>query len=42
MQTRRERITQRNHVENYSAAFDWENLIVHYQHVYDDLVHGSN
>ncbi|MEJ0031456.1 MAG: glycosyltransferase [Bacteroidota bacterium] len=38
MQTRRERITQRNHVENYSAAFDWENLIVHYQNVYDSLV----
>ncbi|MEI9917301.1 MAG: glycosyltransferase [Bacteroidota bacterium] len=41
-QTRRERITQRNHVENYSAAFDWENLIVHYQNVYDNLVQPGN
>jgi glycogen(starch) synthase len=38
MQTRRERINQRNHVENYSAAFDWENLITHYQKVYDNLI----
>ena len=38
MQSRRERINQRNHVENYSSSFDWENLIIHYQSVYDNLV----
>lgn len=34
-QTRRERITQRNNVENYASAFDWKNLIKHYQQAYD-------
>lgn len=34
VQSRRERIMQRNNVENYSASFDWEKLIVHYQHAY--------
>ena len=32
---RRERIIQRNNAENYSAAFDWKNLIVHYNKVYE-------
>lgn len=34
IQSRRERIMQRNNVENYSASFDWEKLIAHYQHAY--------
>ncbi|MBS1949534.1 MAG: Glycogen [Cytophagales bacterium] len=33
-QTRRERITQRNNVESYSSAFDWSNLIKHYDEAY--------
>jgi glycogen(starch) synthase len=33
-QNLRERIMQRNTVENYSAAFDWQNLIKHYNDVY--------
>lgn len=33
-QDRRGRIMQRNNVENYSAAFDWENLIKHYNEAY--------
>lgn len=33
-QDRRSRIMQRNNVENYSAAFDWENLIKHYEDAY--------
>ncbi len=33
-QSRRDRIMQRNNVENYSAAFDWANLIVHYAEAY--------
>lgn len=33
-QDRRSRIMQRNNVENYSSAFDWENLIKHYEHAY--------
>jgi glycogen(starch) synthase len=32
--TRRERITQRNQVENHSAVFDWQNLITHYIDAY--------
>lgn len=35
MQTRRERISQRNNVENYSSAFDWKNLIKHYKQAYE-------
>jgi glycogen synthase len=35
MQDRRERIQQRNKVENYSAAFDWSNLIKYYERAYD-------
>lgn len=34
MQDRRSRIMQRNNVENYSSAFDWENLISHYEEAY--------
>ncbi len=33
-QDRRSRIMQRNNVENYSSAFDWENLIKHYNEAY--------
>jgi glycogen(starch) synthase len=33
-QTRRERIMQRNNVENNSSIFDWSNLIKHYQEAY--------
>lgn len=33
-QDRRSRITQRNNVESYSSAFDWENLIRHYNEAY--------
>jgi glycogen synthase len=34
IQDRRSRIQQRNQVENYSAAFDWENLIRYYEQAY--------
>jgi glycogen(starch) synthase len=37
-QSRRERILQRNNVESYSAAFDWENLLTHYDDVYKKAV----
>ncbi len=33
-QSRRDRIMQRNNVENYSSSFDWENLIRHYEEAY--------
>src|SRR5688572_17517011 len=33
-QSRRERIMQRNNVENNSSLFDWPNLIKHYQEAY--------
>jgi len=33
-QDRRSRIMQRNNVENYSSAFDWETLIKHYESAY--------
>lgn len=39
-QTRRDRIMQRNNVENYSSAFDWKNLIKHYQQAYELASHG--
>ncbi len=38
IQDRRSRIMQRNNVENYSAAFDWDNLIKHYQDAYRSVV----
>jgi glycogen(starch) synthase len=34
-QSRRERIMQRNNVENYSSAFDWKNLIRYYRQAYE-------
>ncbi|MEK6782022.1 MAG: glycosyltransferase [Bacteroidota bacterium] len=34
IQDRRSRIMQRNNVENYSSAFDWKNLIRHYEEAY--------
>ena len=34
-QDRRDRIQQRNQVENYSAVFDWENLIKYYEQAYE-------
>ena len=33
-QNLRERIMQRNNVENHSAAFDWQNLVKHYNTIY--------
>ncbi len=33
-QNRRDRIMQRNNVESYSSAFDWSNLIKHYEEAY--------
>jgi glycogen(starch) synthase len=35
IQERRERIQQRNKVENYSEAFDWKNLIKYYEEAYE-------
>jgi glycogen(starch) synthase len=37
-QTRRDRIMQRNNVENYATAFDWKNLISYYQQAYDQAI----
>ncbi len=34
-QSRRDRIMQRNNVENYSSVFDWSNLIKQYEEAYD-------
>ena len=36
-QNRRERIAQRNAVENTSEMFDWKTLIEHYTHAYDQI-----
>jgi len=38
MQSRRERIMQRNNVENHSSVFDWHNLIKHYNEAYHKAV----
>lgn len=38
MQTRRERIMQRNNVENNSSIFDWQNLIRHYEEAYEFML----
>lgn len=38
MQTRRERIMQRNNVENNSSLFDWQNLISHYEDAYKQVL----
>lgn len=40
-QTRRERIMQRNKVENHSAEFDWKNLIKHYKQAYVRVLEGK-
>ncbi len=37
-QDRRSRIMQRNNVENYSSAFDWVNLIKHYDEAYQSVL----
>ena len=34
MQTRRDRILQRNNVENYSSSFDWSRLVKYYEEAY--------
>jgi glycogen(starch) synthase len=36
-QSRRERIMQRNNAENYSASFDWDNLVKYYEDAYARL-----
>lgn len=38
MQSRRERIMQRNNVENNSAIFDWQNLIRYYEEAYQAIL----
>lgn len=40
-QTRRERIMQRNNVENNSAVFDWQNLIKHYKEAYEMVLRAN-
>lgn len=37
-QGRRDRIMQRNNVENHSAEFDWQNLIKHYNEAYETVL----
>jgi glycogen synthase len=37
-QGRRDRIMQRNNVENYSASFDWVKLIEHYKKAYELVI----
>ncbi|MFN8340560.1 MAG: glycogen/starch synthase [Cyclobacteriaceae bacterium] len=37
-QTRRDRVNQRNNVENYSGSFDWHLLIRHYAEAYQKAV----
>lgn len=37
-QSRRERIMQRNNVENNSAIFDWSNLMKHYKEAYQRVL----
>lgn len=39
-QSRRERIMQRNNVENNSSLFDWSNLIRHYKEAYQLVLKG--
>lgn len=39
-QSMRERIMQRNNVENNSSIFDWSNLIKHYSEAYDIVTKG--
>jgi glycogen(starch) synthase len=40
-QSRRERIMQRNNVENNSGIFDWENLIRNYTRAYEMVLKGK-
>ena len=40
MQSMRERIMQRNNVENNSSIFDWTNLIKHYTEAYQIVTKG--
>lgn len=40
-QTRRERIMQRNNVENYSSSFDWKHMIKHYRQAYELAIHPN-
>jgi glycogen(starch) synthase len=40
-QSRRERIMQRNNVENNSGIFDWLNLISYYQEAYQALLRSD-
>lgn len=37
-QSRRDRINQRNQVENHSAMFDWQNLISYYRKAYQKVI----
>ncbi len=37
-QSRRDRIMQRNNVENYSSSFDWKTLIRHYRRAYEHAI----
>lgn len=39
--SRRERNIQRNNVENYASAFSWDNLLQHYQKVYERAASGK-
>ncbi|MBT1703883.1 glycosyltransferase [Chryseosolibacter indicus] len=36
--SRRERVIQRNNAESYSAYFDWKNLILYYNSIYEKAV----
>lgn len=41
-QNRRDRIMQRNNVENHSGEFDWQNLIKHYKEAYNTVLESNN
>jgi glycogen(starch) synthase len=41
-QNRRERIMQRNNVENYSSVFDWGNLIQNYEDAYEKALSSQH
>lgn len=40
-QTPRQRNLQRTHVEGYAAAFNWTNLLMHYQAIYERALSGK-
>jgi glycogen(starch) synthase len=40
-QALKDRVQQRNNVQSYSAAFDWQHLISHYNDVYEEAVGGK-